>query len=307
MSSRTHAPNNAITLARYAELDEYVRAFARGYLNLLLLVGPPGLQKSRSLKEAVGTRGVWIEGHATPFGIYRRLWESRNQAIVIDDVDALYSSREGLRILKSLCQTEPIKTVSWNSETPTLRRDGIPRKFTTVSRVAIIANEWKTLDRNVSALEDRGVCILFEPTPLEVHLRTGAWFWDQEIFDFLGERLRLFPELSMRIYRQLSELKEAGIDWRSFALKRALSGTRLLVAELKADPTYSSEKERIQAFIARGAGSRTTYFAHAKKLRPSERPPPLTLKSAPPAKPEEALLEARLTDLLARARRWEKN
>ena len=142
----------------------------------MVLVGSPGLQKSKGLRDAVGESASWIEGHATPFGIYRKLWENRNRPVVIDDVDGLYCQREGLRLLKCLCQTEALKRVSWHSEVPALRRERIPREFTTMSHVAIIANEWRTLDRNVAAVEDRGICILFEPSPLEVHVRTGAGF-----------------------------------------------------------------------------------------------------------------------------------
>ena len=80
------------------------------------------------------------------------------------------------------------------------------------------------------------------------------------------------------------------------------------MAELKTDPAFTSEKERVAAFIARGGGSRATYFAHAKKLRAAaEPPPPLLLKSAPPAKLAEALLDETLTDLLSRRTRWENN
>ena len=227
---------------------------------------------------------------------------------MIDDVDGLYSSRDGLRLLKCLCQTEPLKAVSWHSDTPTLRRERIPRQFITTSRVAIIANEWKTLDGNVAAVEDRGIVIVFEPTALEVHVRTAAWFWDQEIFDFVGERLHLFGELSMRLYRQLWELKEAGINWRSVALARSLSGKTLLVAELKADPSYSSEKERIEAFIRAGGGSRATYFNHARKLRPKAEPPRIVLENSPPKAPKEALIEEALADFIQRRRgHWRNN
>ena len=308
MSRPRRRPESAITVTRYEDLDQYLLAFAGGHLNLLILIGSPGLQKSKAIRDAVGRRACWIEGHATPFGIYRKLWESRNRPVVIDDVDGLYSSREGLRLLKCLCQTEPLKTVAWHSDTPALKREGIPREFKTTSRVTIIANEWKTLDGNVAAVEDRGICIVFEPTSLEVHLRTGTWFWDQEIFDFIGQRLHLFPELSMRFYHQLWELKEAGINWRSFALKRALSGTARLVAELKADPSYSSEKERVEAFIAAGGGSRATYFNHARALRPREEPPRIVLENSPPKKPKEALLEESLSNLLrGQVGRWENN
>ena len=291
MAKSKKRPESAVTVTLYSELAQYVQAFARGHLNLLILIGSPGLEKTQALRTALGPQACWIEGHATPFGIYRRLWEKRNWPVVIDDVDGLYASHDGLRLLKSLCQSEPVKKMSWHSDVPTLRREGIPRVFHTTSRVVIIANEWRTLDRNVAAVEDRGICLTFEPTPLEVHTRTGTWFWDQEIFDFLGERLHLFEDLSMRLYRHLWELKTAGIDWRAFALGRILSGRTLLVARLKANGIYSSEKERVEAFIAAGGGSRTSYFNHAKKLQPAVDPPRIVLSAKPPTAVNDTLLK----------------
>ncbi len=38
---------------------------------------------------------------------------------------------------------------------------GIPREFTTRSRVVIMSNEWKTLNKNVAALHDRGHVVFF--------------------------------------------------------------------------------------------------------------------------------------------------
>ena len=67
-----HGPKSGIRVSSYADLDQYVGAFARGHLNLLILVGAPGLQKSKAVRTTVGESVCWIEGHATPFGIYRR-------------------------------------------------------------------------------------------------------------------------------------------------------------------------------------------------------------------------------------------
>jgi hypothetical protein len=61
-------------------------AFARGAFNLLVLVGARGLQKSPVVRDALPD-ACWIECHATALGIYRRLWESRDEPIVIDDID----------------------------------------------------------------------------------------------------------------------------------------------------------------------------------------------------------------------------
>jgi hypothetical protein len=58
----------------------------------------------------------------------------------------------------------------------------VPQRFTTTSRVALIGNDWKTVNADVAALEDRGHVLVFEPTALEVHHQAAGWFWDQQIF-----------------------------------------------------------------------------------------------------------------------------
>ena len=208
-----------IHLTTYAELEKIVHAFARGDLNLLILLGGPGLGKSRVVHQATAAQACcWLGGNTSPFGLYCQLWRNQNRPVVLDDLDGLYTSRDGIRLLKCLTQTDPQKCVSWHTDAATLAREQIPQQFQTTSRVAIIANEWQTLNRNVAALEDRGHVVRFEPSPLEVHERTARWFWDQEIFDFLGERLHLVREPSMRHYVATWELKRANLDWRSLVL-----------------------------------------------------------------------------------------
>lgn len=272
----------AVRITTYGGLDPYVQAFGAGSFNLIVLVGVPGLQKSRVVRDVLPD-ACWIEGHATALGIYMRLWEHRDEPVVIDDVDSLYADRAAVRLLKSLCQTERRKTVSWESSTPVLVRENIPRRFTTTSQVFIIANAWKALNVHVTALEDRGHLLHFEPTVLEVHTRTSAWFWDQEIFDWIGARLHLIERPSMRLYRAAWELKAAAMDWRGQLLGRWLSGSRLLVARLLADPSYATEEDRVKAFVAQGGGCRATYFNHARRLRPEVEPPRIALKNHTPA------------------------
>jgi hypothetical protein len=275
-----------IRLTTYAELEMFVTGFARGDLKLLILLGSHGLGKSQTLRRAMAGQVCWLEGNASAFGLYCQLWRHQNQAIVLDDLDGLYANRDGIRLLKSLTQTEPQKTVSWYTDAATLQREQIPQEFRTSSRVAIITNEWKTLNRNVAALQDRGHLVIFEPTPEEVHTRTAAWFWDQEIYDFVGERLHLFAEASMRHYVAASELKQAGLDWRGLLLSRCLSGKALLVAQLKANPSYGSETERLKAFVAKGGGSRATYYHLCKTLRaPLPSAPSIRLQRQAPPRP----------------------
>ena len=69
MPKQPSRPKGALVVRTYAQLDQFVGAFARGSLNLLIVVGKPGLAKSQSLKQAVAD-ACWIEGNATPFGMY---------------------------------------------------------------------------------------------------------------------------------------------------------------------------------------------------------------------------------------------
>ena len=232
----------------------------------MILTGGPGLAKSRTVKERLGGTVCWIEGNATAFGMYTRLFACRDQLVVIDDVDILYSNAACVRLLKCLCQTEEDKQLAWHSAAAGMEREGIPRQFSTKSRVMIIANDWQTLNRNVAAVQDRGHLISFEPPPEEVHGRVARWFDDEEILAWFQRHLSLFDRLSMRDYVRAAELKRAGLDWMQVSLPRNLPTKTLLVAQLKDDESYRTEEERVQAFVSIGAGCRATYFNHARQL-----------------------------------------
>ncbi len=211
MARSPDLPPGALVLRTYRELDQFVGAFADGLLNLLLIIGRPGIQKSQTVKQAVCGRACWIDGSATAFGLYCQLYRDRDRPVVIDDVDGLYADRAAVRLLKCLCQTEPRKRLGWHSAATAGCR-GIPASFETTSRVALLANELRIPNVNVSALLDRGHVLVFDPSAREVHLRTAGWFWDQEVFDFIGRSLQLAEQLSMRDYVLGWELKRAGMD-----------------------------------------------------------------------------------------------
>jgi len=296
MGKSKSLPEFVTPLRTYADLANYAQAFADGHLNLLFVFGDPGLGKSRCLRSAVGDKACWIDGTASPFGIYCQAYENRDKPLVLDDVDGLYRDRNGVRLLKALGQTDRIKNVSWQTDAKSLDRQAIPRRYNTSSRIAIIANQWKSLNADVSALEDRGHIVSFEPTSLEVHSQAATWFWDQEIFDLVAANLHLMTRPSLRTYVLAYERKTAGLDWQTVVLSRCLSGPALEVAKLKSDSTYLTEEDRVRAFVASGAGCRATYFNHAKRLRPGEDVPRIKLANTTP--PQPAVGPDNLVDLL---------
>src|SRR3954454_25006318 len=87
-SRRRGHPHKVLHLTTYQRLEEYLRAFAAGHFHLLVLVGAGGLAKSRSVRAVLNGQACWIEGNATPFGMYVKLYRHRDEFVVIDDVDA---------------------------------------------------------------------------------------------------------------------------------------------------------------------------------------------------------------------------
>lgn len=260
-------PAGATLLTSYTRLESYIGAFAAKHFNLLIVVGPPGLAKSRTVRSVLGPDVCWIEGNATAFGIYVQLFRHRNQFVVIDDVDSLYADRNGIRLLKCLCQTEETKSVAWHSTARTLEKSGIPREFTTTSRVIIICNEWQTLNRNVSALQDRGHVLVFRPTAAEVHAKAMAWFADQEIADWFEANLARIAEPSLRLYLRAKELKRAGLNWTEVAVLTPENRRQQLVVDLKRDTTFPREEDRVTEFMNRAGGCRATYYNYVRRLR----------------------------------------
>ncbi len=52
--------------------------------------------------------------------MYAKLDRHCDEFIVIDDVNAFYADRSGVRLLKSLCQTEEEKAAAWHSDARSL-------------------------------------------------------------------------------------------------------------------------------------------------------------------------------------------
>ena len=154
--------------------------------------GGAGVCRLRSTRRSPQRAAVLMieNGSNSEIGpMYSKLYRHRDEFVVIDDVDAPYADRSGVRLLKCLCQTEEDKSVAWHTDLRTLERQGIAPEFTTASRVIIISNDWKTLNRNVAALQDRGHVLDVARAAAEVHRKAEPWFDDPEINRWFGDNL----------------------------------------------------------------------------------------------------------------------
>jgi hypothetical protein len=273
------SPQNTIRVTIYQEVEQFLSAFARGLLNLLIFIGNAGLQKSETANTLIDQEACWVDcSHITALALYIQLFLHRDRPVVLDDVDKLYANADAVRLLKALCQTRELKTVSWLSCNPLLAKLSVPLTFETTSHVLVIANAWKSLNENVAALEDRGHVILFEPDALEVHVRVAEWFEDQEVFDFLAEWLHLIKTPSMRFYTKTIELKNAGFDWKDYFLRQFLTDAQRVAARFRFDPSFASEEERVRAFRAATGKCRATYYNLVRGLKPPAPPPKIIVR-----------------------------
>ena len=257
----------AIPVRTYAEANTWVTQFVANAFNLVFLIGRPGIGKSQMVQQAIGDRRhAWIECHSTKLAFYCKLYEHRDEPVVIDDEISLTTDKGKLTLMNSLCQTNPIKTLRWDSTTGILEERGVKPEFPTTSPVLIITNELRNMNPQTAAMLNRGHPLLFEPSSVEIHREAANWFTDTEIHGFIGEWLPIIPALSMRDYVKALEIKKAGLDWRTLLHKQWRSCRLARVAALRADPSFATEEARVQAFEADG-GSRATYFRYAKRLR----------------------------------------
>jgi hypothetical protein len=125
---------------------------------------------------------------------------------------------------------------------------------------------WRTLDRNVAALQDRGHVLLFQPVAAEVHKKAGTWFDDQEIYQWFAANLHRVREPSLRHYVRAKELKAAGMDWTEVLVVEVENRRARLAAELLASPAYGTTVARVKAFVEQGGGCRATFFNYRRKL-----------------------------------------
>lgn len=266
-------------VSTYAELEHWVNAFNSSVLDIMIVEGSAGAGKSSIIRNSLAQKGPeeysWIEGRISAICLYEKLYASRDVPIFIDDVDGLYRDRECVNILKCLCQTWDEKTVTWNTKGLINKqgRASAPPEFKTRSKVCIITNSWKSLNKHVGAVEDRGLLIMFHPPAEEIHryvrdeLGNNAKVFDSDVYDFIGKNLGIIAEPSIRHYRNAVQLKQHDCDWRDVLIESfGLNDNQMLYLKIAKIPDLS-QNDRAKEFARLGKKSERTYWRIRDDLR----------------------------------------
>ena len=265
----------------YDELKFYVEMFCHGNSDLLILESVGGYGKSRLVREVMSKiPHVRIGVHATPLSLYTLGYRNRDLPIVFDDVDSLLSDENNVALLKMFAETSETKEISWLTTSSILKKQGIPERYETKSRVIIICNSFNELSKKIHALKDRGHYLIFKPSDEELlgkmneikksHFEGISDEEKQKVYDLIKEYAK-FCDFSLRtfvkgvmLYRECNHGKN--LDWKSKLLKEMGINNKLVLISRCLD-SFESDKERIDMWESNGFSKRSFYDYKAQLLQ----------------------------------------
>src|SRR5205807_1732555 len=112
----------------------------------------------------------------------------------LDDTDSLMRDPLAREYVKILTETDDEKPIKWGSNSRILEAEEIPQSFVTRSAVCIICNAWDDRDSIYAALESRATLVWFDPPWDELYRNMQGWFTDQEIYDYIYDRLDVLKQ-----------------------------------------------------------------------------------------------------------------
>lgn len=264
-------PDHAEEITTYPEFNQVVVApFFQGRYSSVIVLGRPGLGKSQHFQRPSDETSHWVHGWTKPVQTLIDVYRHRHKRLVFDDTESLWKTDLGRVLIRSLTEMVPCKTIQVTTTNNELRNAGIPANFQTSSKCAFLANNFRFGKADeCEAILDRSQVFYFNPTASEVHQAVGEWLWPaaQDIYDFVGQRLHMLSNHSMRTYLKLWDRKQAGGDWQQMLYQRfCLSANKQLVLQCEADWRLKSVEEKVDKFTAAGGGVRSTYFYIKKQL-----------------------------------------
>lgn len=239
---------------RFSMLDMMTRAAKRGDIRAMIVSGPPGVGKSFGVEKVLGKNDILediggpkykkyeiIKGAMSAIGLYCKLYQysDRDNVIVFDDCDSIFSDELSLNILKAALDSKKKRTIHWNTDSYKLKNEGVPDSFTFRGSAIFITNvkfdnvRSKKMRDHLAALESRCHYIdLTIDTDREKMLRIKQIVEDgmlkdfefdsdteAEIVEFIEDNKDRLRELSLRSVVKTAELVKAfPNDWEKMAM-----------------------------------------------------------------------------------------
>ena len=237
---------------RFEMLEDMTKATKKGDVRAMIVSGPPGVGRSHGVEKVLGKHDLIatlgerapkyevVKGAMSAIGLYCKLYKmaDKDNVIVFDDCDSIFSDELSLNILKAALDSKKNRRIHWNTDSFKLRNEGVPDSFEFKGSAIFITNikfdnvKSKKMRDHLEALESRCHYIdLAIDTDREKLLRIKQITNDgmlneyklteetvQEIVDFCDINKKRLRELSLRTVLKVADLAKAFPDkWEAMA------------------------------------------------------------------------------------------
>ena len=237
---------------RFDMLEDMTKATKKGDVRAMIVSGPPGVGKSHGVEKVLGkhelldtigdrpARYEVVKGAMSAIGLYCKLFKmaDKDNVIVFDDCDSIFSDELSLNILKAALDSKKTRRICWNTDSFKLRNEGVPDSFEFKGSAIFITNikfdnvRSAKMRDHLTALESRCHYVdLTIDTDREKMLRIKQITNDgmlneykfaddvvQEIVDFIDINKKRLRELSLRTVLKVADLAKAfPTKWEAMA------------------------------------------------------------------------------------------
>ena len=249
---------------RFEILDDMTRAVKAGKVRAMIVTGPPGVGKSFGVERVLSKHDVFatvandqklkkyevVKGAMSALGLYSKLYHYKDakNILVFDDCDSVLLDDLSLNILKAALDTSSKRMIHWNTESHSLRREGVPDSFEFKGGAIFITNikfdhvKSRKLRDHLEALESRCHYLdLTIDTQREKLLRiqqvvTECGMLDKydltdeaklDVVNFTRANVDRVRELSLRTVLKIADLRASFPDkWESVAAMTCMRTSR---------------------------------------------------------------------------------
>jgi hypothetical protein len=236
---------------RFQILEDMTQMSIDGIVRGMVVTGPPGVGKSFGVEQVLEKNNLFDKlagsrlrfgvekGAASAIGLFKLLYQysEKGNVLVLDDCDTVLYDETSLNLLKAALDSGAKRTLSWNTDSSLLRREGIPDKFEFKGSVIFITNlkfdnvrgkikdhldaimsRCHYLDLTLDTMRDKmlrvkqivgkGMLDSYKFTPEEV----------DEIVTYMLDNQNKLREVSLRMCTKIADLKKSQSQrWKTMA------------------------------------------------------------------------------------------
>jgi len=250
----------------YKDYYEHIKNFLENKkVNGFIVVGKSGLGKTFNLIKCLKENNkdfVFVVGHLSPMGLYKMLYENKDNKIIILNDAYIFQNQDNLNILLNALDYDNRK-VEWNSISPLT--ENLVSEFIFNSKIFIITN--KLPDNELAeALNNRCCVYTLDFSTQQIiemlYIIAKKNNYDLSIVDYLKElaEKNIIKNLDLRILDKVYNYKDKKL------IKQILEIDYLANVVYELIKSGKSVKEQVKEFSEKTGLSRTTYFYIKAKI-----------------------------------------